>query len=282
MKLLKKIIFASTFFFFLLVSSNAVLIEFTWYKKSFFEQKVYSVYNFSWEHEIKWADYWSFKFWDGYAHDKNSIYLGGDIIQGRIFLDKTFNNFYNEIIYMKNDNVYYKNKYNDLIEITKKWDNLKVLYETNYYIWLRSNDNFFNIKKENYWFYNQSYKIDIENWCNISTLEYKDWQYFDGKNICWYAYPVPKKFINIVDNTIIKNLDKDYTLKVNKIHNLVYQKRESLREKINQSDPKQLLDKYLFVWMEHILEYIDCEIRKKDKDKIGCMDINRRNHIYPR
>lgn len=282
MKLFIKIILISIWIFTLIEISNAWLLpRFESYKKKVFERKVYEINDYGSEYEIKWADYWSFKYWDSYAHDKNSLYIAWNIVQKRINLDNSFDNFYDDVIYTKDNKIYYKNKHDDLIEVTTKWDNLKVLYNTEWFIWIINNDLFLNLDKSQYWFYNDNHLIDIENWCNISTLEYTNWYYFDWKNVCWYAYLIPKKLIEELNNKIVKKLDNLSRWEINDIHNTIYNKRSELYEKINKSEYLTLKDLYFIVSMDYILEYIYCNIEKEIKDYIWCKALQRRRTLIP-
>lgn len=280
MKLFTKIIFISICLLFLLESSNAVLPpRFESYKKNFLDRKVYVTDDYGWEYELKWADYLSFKSRDWYAHDNNSIYIWWEVRQAKIVLDNTFNNFYKDIVYTKNDKVYYKNKYDDLIEVTTKWDNLKVLYVTPSFVWIRSNDKFFNLDVSQWWFYSDARRLDVESWCNISTLEYENWMYVDGTNVCWYSYPVPKKVFEIVDKKVIQKYDNLSRWEKLDIHNFVYKKRSELYDKTVRINSSETIDKYLLVSMEYILQHISCGDWSSE-NYIGCFALHRRQLLY--
>lgn len=267
------------FFTSLLGVSHAFLIEFTGYKKSFLNQKVYSVYNHSSEHEIEWADYKSFDFWDWYAHDKNHIYINWETKTDRITLDNSFEDFYDSKIFTKDNMVYYKNQYEDLIEITQEGNNLKVLYDTPSFIWVRSNNDFLNIDVDWSWFYNIAHVVDNEKLCNISNLEYQNWLYFDGKYICWYSYVVPKELINSVEENTISRLDTSYTFKLNQVHNRAYEKMRELQKARRWNQNIELKDKYLYVSIVYILDHIECNVREQGKNRIGCLDLQRRRWL---
>lgn len=280
MKLLIKIVFIIIFIF-SFHNTQWFMCESTWYKKNFFEKKVYAGNTCGWDYEITWADYSSFKFWDWYAHDKKSIYTWGSFNQDRLILDDTYSEFYKNIIYIKNENVYYKNKYDDLIKITTKSDNLKVLYSTPNYVWLRSNDIFFNIDTSQYWFNNKARRLDIESWCNISSLEFENWIYFDGTNVCWYAFPVPKKLIETLNKKILLKLEDLNRWEILDIHNIAYKKRWELYDSTFRTNSTILFDRYLLVSMEHVLQYIKCDNYWEKKNYIGCVDLHRRQLLYP-
>ena len=298
---MKKILAGALFIFLVLlwtkyVNAYCVACECTFveYKKTLWSKGIYQVNKCYWDVELKDADYKTFEHFDWYARDKNNIYIYWEKKYKRLQQDTSFQRLYLDYFYEKDNIVYFKNKKWDLFEVLDDAKNFTLLHDWNWYFFIRNSKEMKRINNESYLEIGTERFVSLEYDCDISTLEYKNYTFFDKENVCWYNNVFPKKYLQLIDKKLKGYVRSKYRKSV-KVNNYFRNKREWLYDKIYSIEnkwrgrsnsfayPKLTETEIKGLWTDRqllwITEYMKEIIMCNPNDRIECADLFRRQYM---